>query len=54
MATNTTTARTVFVLGKQIAGNRQALIVESGEEYSVSVSTIIAYTDQTARFPYDL
>ena len=54
MAQNTTTARTVFVLGKEVAGNRQALIVESGADYSVYATAIVAYTDQTAKFPYNI
>ncbi len=52
MAQNTTTGRTVFVLGKEIAGNRQAFIVESGAEYSVYITAAVAYTDATAKFPY--
>lgn len=50
----TAVGRTVFVLGKELHGNRQALIVENGEEYSVDISTMITYTDQTARFPYEI
>ena len=52
MATGTATARTVFVLGKEAHGNRTVLIVESGDEYSVSIDAAKVYTDQTARFPY--
>lgn len=54
MAQNTASSRTVFVLGKELAGNRQAFIVESGAEYSVYATAIVAYTDQTAKFPYDI
>ena len=55
MATGTAVARTVFVLGKQLHGNRQALVVETGEEYSVDHDdTVTVYTAQTARFPYDI
>lgn len=54
MATNVTTSRTVFVLGKEIAGNRQAFIVESGAEYSVYATAILPYTDATAKFPYTI
>lgn len=52
MATNTTVGRTVFVLGKEIAGNRQAFSVEAGAEYSVYATAILPYTDATAKFPY--
>lgn len=54
MADGETTARTVFVLGKEIHGNRQVLIVESGEAYSVNIDTMQVYTAQAARFPYNL
>jgi hypothetical protein len=54
----TAVGRTVFVLGKQIHGNRQVVIVEDGEEYGFEYAAIeniiTAYTAQTARFPYDL
>lgn len=47
--------RLVFVLGKELHGNRQVLIVESGEEYSeYLVNQATAYTSQLARFPYDI
>jgi hypothetical protein len=50
----TASSRTVFVLGKRVPyNNRTVLIVESGEEYSVSASTIVDYTTSPeARFPY--
>lgn len=51
----TAVGRTVFVLGKEIHGNRQVLIVEDGAEYSIDHnSTVTAYTGQTARFPYEI
>jgi len=52
MATKTATARTVFVLGREVDGNREAYVVESAEEYSVDIGTMVTYTDQTASFPY--
>lgn len=49
----TAAGRLVFVLGKELHGNRQVLIVESGEEYSSDlVNSATVYTAQTARFPY--
>lgn len=57
IATATAVGRTVFVLGKEAHGNRQAVIVGAGEEYnsdSLAVGTITAYTDQTARYPYEV
>lgn len=54
MATdNNTVGRTVFVLGREVDGNRQALIVEAGEAYAVSIDTMVAYTDESVRFPYE-
>lgn len=51
---STAVGRTVFVLGKKLHGNREVLIVEDGEEYSVDISAATAYTAQVARFPYDI
>lgn len=50
----TATGRMVFVLGKEIQGNRQAVIVESGEEYNLSTDAVETYSDDTAQFPYEL
>lgn len=50
----TTTGRTVFVLGKELHGNRQVVIVEDGQEYNFDAATILPYTNQTARFPYEV
>jgi hypothetical protein len=50
----TANARTVFVLGKEIQGNRQVLIVESGEEYTLDTAAVEVYSDDTAQFPYEL
>ena len=51
---STAVGRTVFVLGKELHKNRQVLVVEDGAEYSVDISTMITYTNQTARFPYEV
>jgi hypothetical protein len=51
---STAVGRTVFVLGKELHGNRQAIVVEDGEEYSVDISAKVEYTDQTAKFPYEV
>lgn len=54
----TAVGRTVFVLGKELHGNRQVVIVEDGEEYGFEYAAIediiTPYTDQTARFPYEV
>lgn len=49
----TAVGRTVFVLGKELHGNRQVVIVEDGEAYDFDVSAIQTYTAQVARFPYE-
>lgn len=46
--------RTVFVLGREVDGNRQVVVVEDGEEYNFDIDTITDYTDQTSRFPYEI
>lgn len=50
----TVSGRTVFVLGKRIHGNRQVIIQNDGEEYNLSTDAIVAYTNDTARFPYEI
>jgi hypothetical protein len=52
MATDVTTERTVFVLGREVDGNREALIVDSGKEYTLDPETIVEYSDESAEFPY--
>lgn len=51
---NTANARTVFVLGKELAGNRQAVVVEAGQEYDLDPTAIVSYTSDAAQFPYVL
>jgi hypothetical protein len=53
-ATGTATERTVFVLGRELEGNREAVIVESGSEYFLDPDVIVEYSDDTAQFPYSL
>lgn len=50
----TASGRTVFVLGKEVQGNRQVLVVDDGEEYNVDFAAAQEYTEQEARFPYEL
>lgn len=52
MGTNTASERTVFVLGKEEEGNRVVSVVESGEEYSMDITTAVTYTVGNASFPY--
>lgn len=51
---NTADGRTVFVLGKELHGNRQVVVVEDGEEYDLDPAAIADYTDEDAQFPYEL
>jgi hypothetical protein len=51
---STATARSVFKLGEETRGNREGLVVESGDSYDVDVDTLTDYTDQDARWPYSL
>jgi hypothetical protein len=48
----TSSARTVFVLGRESEGNRSVVIVESGKEYSIEYSTAKDYSNGLAKFPY--
>lgn len=54
MATNTASGRTVFVLGKDVRGNRQAIVVESGQTYDLDPAAIVAYTSGLTQFPYTI
>lgn len=51
---NTTSGRTVFVLGREVDGNREAIVVEDAKEYTLDVDTILTYSDDNAEFPYSL
>lgn len=48
----TTTARTVFVLGKEVDGNREVHVLESGSTYDWDYDTISTYSSGYASFPY--
>lgn len=49
----TATARQVHVLGREVDGNREAVIVESGDTYDMDYNTITTYEDTDAAFPYE-
>lgn len=46
----TATTRTVFVIGKAAEGNREMLIVESGDTYSLTYAAISTYNHADATF----
>jgi hypothetical protein len=46
--------RTVFVLGRELDGNREVVVVEDGDTYDLDYDTIGTYTDQDSRFPYEV
>lgn len=50
---STTSARTVFVLGREVDGNREVVIVDANKEYSMNANTISEYSDADAAFPYE-
>ena len=52
MTTYETNGRTVFVLGREVDGNREAIIVDDGKEYTLDPETIVTYSDATATWPY--
>jgi hypothetical protein len=51
---NTANGRTVFVVGKELHGNRQVVVVENGQEYDLDPAAIVSYTSDVAQFPYTL
>lgn len=48
----TTDRRTVFVLGREVDGNREVLVVDDNTEYTLDASAIADYSDDDAAFPY--
>lgn len=50
----TASGRTVFVLGRVLDGNREVVIVEDGDTYDLDYAAVSTYTDQEARFPYEI
>lgn len=51
---STTSERTVFVLGTEVDGNREAIVIESGVEYTLDPDTIVEYSHASAKFPYSV
>lgn len=49
---STADGRTVFVLGREVDGNREVLVVEDTVEYTLDAATIVDYSDDNAAFPY--
>jgi len=53
----TASGRTVFVLGKELYGNRQVVVFNDGEEYGMYDNTAVQdYVTgiPNTRFPYDM
>ena len=50
MSVATTSGRTVFVLGREVDGNREAIIVDDAEEYTLDPETIVTYSSGDAVF----
>ena len=49
----TAVGTTVFVLGRELDGNREVLTFENGQDYGeLPVSAIQAYTAASTKFPY--
>ena len=51
---NETNGRTVFVLGREVDGNREVLVVDDNQEYTLDAATIANYSDDDATFPYSV
>lgn len=46
----TASGRTVFVIGKAAEGNREMLVVESGDTYDLAYAAITTYNHADATF----
>jgi hypothetical protein len=51
---STADGREIYVIGKQADGNREVVIVEDGATHDLPAAAKYTYTDQVARFPYEL
>lgn len=51
---STATYRQVFVLGKEVQGNRELKVVNVGDETDLPAAAEFYYTDVSTRFPYEV
>lgn len=50
---STATDREIYVLGKELEGNREVVVVEAGEDNTdMPASAKFTYADQSTQFPY--
>lgn len=46
--------REIYVLGKEIEGNREVVVVEAGEEHDLPASAKFTYSNGATQFPYTI
>lgn len=46
--------REIYVLGKEEYGNREVVIVESGEVHDLPAAAINTYDSELTKFPYSI
>jgi hypothetical protein len=51
---STASGREIYVLGKDVYGNREAVIQEDGSTHDLPAGAKYTYADEEARFPYEL
>ena len=44
--------REIYVLGKEMEGNREVKVVEAGEDHDLPAEAKFNYTSQNTKFPY--
>lgn len=50
----TASTREIYVLGKEVQGNRQVVVVEAGETHDLPSTAKYPYTNALTKFPYSL
>jgi hypothetical protein len=48
----TASTREIYVLGKELNGNREVKVVEAGEVHDLPAEAKFGYTSQNTKFPY--
>lgn len=52
--TSTASGREIYVLGHEVEGNREVVIVEDGELHDFPAGAKFTYASQNTQFPYEL
>lgn len=51
---STANGREIYVVGNEVANNREVVVVENGENHDMPASAKYTYASDLTRFPYSL